>query len=151
MVRPRLVRAEVLEARKLLERKLPHDWLVQTMPRDVLTHVVSLLPATSDIAHMDQLCHAFHDCDDDGCPPIVEDALRMRAAARGHAGPPPDRTGRAETGRLLREEFMHFLEQTLRTEHEGCILSLSCDTNTGCARSRMDRTPPAHAQSTSGS
>ena len=58
-------------------------FVVDDVPRDLLVHILTLARSTLDIAHVDAVCHAFHSCSVGESSSVVEEALRLRAAAAG--------------------------------------------------------------------
>ena len=71
-MRPRNLRNDLHKASLLpppIKAQLPPGWLLQRVPTDVLAHIISLLPATADVAACECVCRALRD-------EVIPDALR---------------------------------------------------------------------------
>ena len=103
---------------------LPVKTLLHVLPRDIIMHIVYLLPTHLDIARIEATCRSFQA--QLGYPrSVVADALILRAQSAGCT------LRSAFTADLLRAEGMRSLAKLLRAEHGGLPLMHSLDTNTG--------------------
>jgi hypothetical protein len=109
---------------------LPHNFVVERLPRDAWVCIASFASSTTDLAQLDRCCHSFHSKMGERTT-VIADALRLRAAAAdgGTAARAPDVD--ASNAELLREEGLRDLGRNLVTKVDGMRLRLSLDTNSG--------------------